>query len=211
LPDDVNIEESLAMEMAQVIEEEERRVLELIEQQSTDIDQARIEKALAKSQAGDKRSLQKIVNEHIKSLKSNPWLCREEIESPGNEAFKTIADFEKLWQRVTNSTNLLAALLSAVAQQRENTSKVICNIQNQLAQEGVCFSLRVRIDQTAGKRSKSSSVIFTRVAVHPLQDNIARFLNLRVPACITLPRGEYFVLEGLFFEAGKSNQVGKRI
>jgi len=50
-------------------------------------------------------------------LKANPWLCREEVEShTGEGAFKTLADFDKLWLRVTNSTNLLAALLSAVGQ-----------------------------------------------------------------------------------------------
>lgn len=47
--------------------------------------------------------------------------------------------------------------------------------------------------------------------IHPLADKFTKFLNLRVPACVELPKDKYIILEGLFFEQGAASMVGKKI
>lgn len=72
--------------------------------------------------------------------------------------------------------------------------------------------MKVRIDaKTARKNASASSILYKNVAIHPLGDKMTKYFNLRVPACVELPRNEFFILEGMFFEAGTANQVGKKI
>ena len=74
---------------------------------------------------GKRKELPTVVKETVSELKKNPWFCQQELDCSDPPAFQTINCFDKLWQRITHSTNLLNALLQTIAMNNHMTQAAI--------------------------------------------------------------------------------------